>query len=64
MATHKFTIRQALQFSPGRGEDSSRRGHYKVVRQLPEPGNVLQYRIKSKMDGHERVVREGQLERW
>jgi hypothetical protein len=30
----------------------------RVVRQLPETGNMLQYRIKSEMGGHERVVRE------
>ena len=63
MATHKFSIGQALQFSPGLGEDSKAKGRYKVVRQLPETGNMLQYRIKSEMDGQERVVREDQVER-
>jgi hypothetical protein len=63
MATHKFSIGQALYFSPGRGEDSKSKGHYKVVRQLPETGNMFQYRIKSEMDGQERIVREDQIER-
>jgi len=63
MATHKFSIGQALQFSPGLGQDSKAKGRYKVVRQLPETGNVLQYRIKSEVDGRERVVREDQIER-
>ncbi len=63
MATHKFAVGQALQFSPGLGGDSKSKGRYKVVRQLPETGNMLQYRIKSDMDGHERVVREDQIER-
>jgi hypothetical protein len=63
MTTHKFTIGQALYFSPGIGEDSKSKGRYKVVRQLPETGNMLQYRIKSEMDGQERVVREDQIER-
>jgi hypothetical protein len=63
MATHKFSIGQALQFSPGLGQDSKAKGRYKVVRQLPETGNVLQYRIKSEVDGQERVVREDQIER-
>jgi hypothetical protein len=62
MATHKFSIGQALQFSPGLGQDSKAKGRYKVVRQLPETGNVLQYRIKSEVDGQERVVREDQIE--
>jgi hypothetical protein len=63
MAAHKFSIGQALQFSPGLGQDSKAKGRYKVVRQLPETGNVLQYRIKSEVDGQERVVREDQIVR-
>ena len=63
MAAHKFSIGQALQFSPGLGQDSKAKGRYKVVLQLPETGNVLQYRIKSEVDGQERVVREDQIER-
>jgi len=63
MTTHKFVVGQALRFSPGLGEDRKSKGHYKVVRQLPETGNMLQYRIKSEMDGQERVVREDQIER-
>jgi hypothetical protein len=62
MATHKFAVGQALHFSPGIGGDS-KQGRYKVVRQLPETGGVLQYRIKNEIDGHERVVREDQTER-
>ena len=63
MAMHKFSVGQALHFSPGLGEDSKSKGRYKVVRQLPETGNMLQYRIKSETDGQERVVREDQIER-
>ena len=63
MATHKFAVGQILYFSPGMSGDSKGRGRYKVVRQLPETGGMLQYRIKSEMDGHERVVREDQTER-
>ena len=64
MASHKFAVGQTLRFSPSLGEDSRRKGHYKVVRQLPEAGNAFQYRTKSETDGHERVVREDQIERW
>ena len=63
MATHKFAVGQSLHFSPGIGGDSKGKGRYKVVRQLPETGGIFQYRIKSEMDGHERVVREDQTER-
>jgi hypothetical protein len=34
-----------------------------VVRLMPEAQSVLQYRVKSQSDGHERVVREDQLDR-
>ena len=63
MATHKFAVGQALNFSSAIGGESKSKGRYKVVRQLPETGNMLQYRIKSEMDGQERVVREDQIER-
>ena len=63
MTTHKFPVGQALHFSPGLSRGSNSKGHYKVVRLLPESGNMLQYRIKSEIDGQERVVREDQLER-
>jgi hypothetical protein len=63
MAMHKFAVGQALYFSPGLGKDSKSKGRYKVVRQLPETGNMFQYRIKSELDGQERIVREDQIER-
>ena len=63
MASHKLPLGRPCD-SPGLGEDSRRKGRYKVVRQLPEAGNAFQYRIKSETDGHERVVREDQIERW
>jgi len=63
MAMHKFSVGQTLNFSPGLREDSRSKGRYKVVRQLPEAGSTLQYRIKSETDGQERVVREDQVER-
>ena len=63
MAGHRFTVGQAVHFSPDRRDDGSARGRYTIVRLLPEEGNTPQYRIKSKTDGHERVVRETQLER-
>jgi len=64
MATHKFVIGQAVKFSPDRDQEHATKGGlFKVVRLLPEAGDVLQYRVKSETDGHERVVREDQLER-
>jgi hypothetical protein len=61
MEAHKFTVGQTVRFSPHRNELSSAQGNFKIVRQLPEAANVYQYRVKSQMDGHERIVREDQL---
>jgi hypothetical protein len=60
MAIHKFSVGQAVFYSPGwQGRGKSER--FKIVRLLPEAENAFQYRVKSQMDGHERVVREDQL---
>lgn len=63
MQTYKFAVGQTVRFSPDRQQISSVRGWFKVVRHLPETASVLQYRVKSQADGHERVVREDQLDR-
>ena len=63
MATHKFAIGQSVRFTPNRNTDASARGAYTIVKRLPESEGVLQYHVKAKIDGRERVVREDQLER-
>ena len=63
MTLHKFSIGQNVRFSPDRSQERSSGGRFKIVRLLPESGSVLQYRVKSQADGHERVVREDQLDR-
>jgi len=63
-AQHKFAVGQTVRFSPDLGQGSSPgSGSFKIVRLLPESASVLQYRVKSQLDGHERVVREDQLTR-
>jgi hypothetical protein len=37
-------------------------GDYEIVRQLPDSGGELQYRIMSVREPHERVVKESDLE--
>ena len=59
MPAHKFRVGQKVRFSPDMGQDG--RGNFTVVRLLPETGGVLQYQIKSDLDGHDRMVRENQL---
>ena len=36
-------------------------GEFKIVRVMPSERGIRQYRIKSVMDGHERVAMEGDL---
>jgi hypothetical protein len=62
MSQHKFRVGQAVDFSPDPGVDRLSRGRYTIVRLLPLEGNTPQYRIKSAADGHERLVRESQLD--
>ena len=61
MSEHKFRVGQAVEFFPDPGTDRSSRGRYTIVRLLPLEGNTPQYRIKSALDGQERLVRENQL---
>lgn len=63
MAQHKYSAGQSVRFTPDRSTDASARGTYTIVRALPESGGILQYRVKAKMNGQERVVREDQLDR-
>jgi len=63
MDAHKFEIGQTVSFSPDRHQLRPTQDRFKIVRLLPEAANVLQYRVKSQTDGHERVVREDQLAR-
>jgi hypothetical protein len=63
MAQHKYSIGQNVRFTPDRGTDASARGMYTIVRALPETGGVLQYQVKAKVSGQQRVVREDQLDR-
>jgi hypothetical protein len=63
MTTHKFAVGQTVRFSPDRYQMQPAQGSFKIVQHLPEAARVLQYRVKSQADGHERVVREDQLAR-
>ena len=64
LAIHKFAVGQTMRFAPDRRERHqlpAGQSRFKIVQLLPEAGNVFQYRVKSQVDGHERVVREDQL---
>jgi hypothetical protein len=53
---------QTVRLCGGLPYRSAAEGEYKIVRQLPDSGGELQYRIKSVREPHERVVKEGDLE--
>jgi hypothetical protein len=61
MSAHKFSVGQKVRFTPDMGQVARRGETFLIVRQLPEAGGLLQYQVKSELDGHARVVRESQL---
>jgi hypothetical protein len=63
VAQHKYSAGRTVRFSPDRNTDPGARGAYTIIKALPEAGGVLQYRVKAKTNGQERIVREDQLDR-
>jgi hypothetical protein len=59
--SHKFSIGQAVMFTPGPVEvlESTVKG--KITRLLPIDGTQYQYYVQAEPDGLERRVREDQL---
>ena len=61
MPSHKFAVGQKVAFRPDLGQLANRGEVFVIERQLPEATGLLQYQIKSEMDGHARVVPESQI---
>jgi hypothetical protein len=61
MTSHKFAVGQTFEFLPSSRDGGIPRGRYKVQRLLPAERRECQYRVQHTVDGHERVVLEGQL---
>ena len=61
MKAHRFTVGQTVTFSRSGPPRSAPRETFKIVRLLPAEASDQQYRVKSTLDGHERVVKESQL---
>jgi len=55
---HKYKKGQLVRYR--RREDAS--GIYQVTQLLPPEGDTFQYRVKSRNEPHERVVKEYELE--
>jgi hypothetical protein len=60
MSDHKFKTGETVRVLPSRYMTKAQ-GSFKVVRQLPAEHGMNQYRIKSSVDGHERVVLESEV---
>jgi hypothetical protein len=63
MAHHKFKVGQLVDFTPARLGMATSGRPYEVVRLLPAEAGELQYRVKSKSESFERVVKESELSR-
>jgi hypothetical protein len=57
---HKFKIGQGVVLAPSR-YGSDRQTRFEVVRLLPSEHGINQYRLKSVLDGHERVAMENEV---
>jgi len=60
MPTHKFKVKQSVELASSYLRLKPL-GRFAIVRTMPTEHGVLQYRIKSLSDGHERVVMESEL---
>lgn len=58
---HKYTVGQVLDLLPNRGSSSRKAGECKVVALLPYEGHVIQYRVQSISESHQRIVSENDL---
>jgi len=61
MSEHKFSVGEAVEYYGSRRFDRLAGGRYTIVRLLPIEGNAPQYRIRSALDGRERMVNEGEI---
>ena len=58
--SHKFKIGQTVDLVPGRTHLKPL-GRFEIVRVMPTEHGHRQYRIRSLMDGHERMALEAEL---
>lgn len=63
MGKHKFFVGQTVLVVSGQLADIEKGERFEIARLLSQEGVAPQYRIKSKLDGHERIAREGPYRR-
>lgn len=63
MTEYKFAVGDKVALMTNSSNVNVRPGIYTIVRRMPVTGTGCQYRAKSALDSHERVVDEVQLRR-
>ena len=63
MAEYKFAVGDRVALMANSSNINVRPGIYTIVRRMPASSQGCQYRAKSALDNHERVVDEAQLRR-
>lgn len=61
MTDHKYQVGQLVRFAQEGAGRSSPAGDFRIERLLPEGDRQPQYRVKSILDGRERIVRETEV---
>jgi hypothetical protein len=60
-AEHRFKLGRSVLLQSTTFNRDAARGAYEVIAQLPEREGQFEYRIKSRGEPHERVVKESDL---
>ena len=63
VADYKFAVGDRVALVANSSNANVRTGVYTIVRRMPASSQGCQYRAKSALDSHERVVDEAQLRR-
>jgi hypothetical protein len=63
MVKHKYAAGDRVIAMPDKANENLRTGVYVILRALPEAGRGCQYRAKSVLETHERVLDEALLRR-
>ena len=58
---HKFKPAQTVTYVPTGVGGADHNVKFEIVKLLPEEHGVYHYRLRSLLDGHERVARESEL---
>ena len=63
ISPHLYHAGQKVRFSRGSPFRNTGDNDYEVLHQLPSRDGECQYRIRSSREPHERVVKEGEIDR-